>query len=207
VPNPATPKPLVLLVEGPDDKHVVMHLCRGTELDDGFDIQEKGGKEPLIAAIRNEVRVSGRKALGILLDADDDVQSRWDSVTHALSRADITAPEIPDPSGTIIENKNKPRIGIWLMPDNENPGELERFVAGMIPDSDPVWPRSQKYIDEIPVSDRKFKNRKTLRAQVHSWLATREEPRKMGAAIGIGDLDIRASDPLRLVEWLHRLFG
>ena len=30
------------------------------------------------------------------------------------------------------------------MPDNEAPGELEDFVAGMIPESDPVWPRSQE---------------------------------------------------------------
>jgi hypothetical protein len=195
----------VLLVEGPDDKHIVSHLCRGTELQSRFDIDDKGGKDPLLAAIRNEVRVSGREALGILLDADNDVQSRWNAVTHALSRVDVTGPGAPDPSGTVIEGR--PRIGVWLMPNNEAPGEIEDFVAGMIPDSDPVWPRSRAYVDGIPVTDRKFSSGKTLRAKVHSWLATREEPRMMGAAIRARDLSPDAPDAVRLVDWLRRLFN
>lgn len=203
--NPSSPKPLVLLVEGPDDKHVVMHLCRGTELEDKFDIQDKGGKDPLISAIRNEVRVSGRRAVGILLDADNDVQSRWGAVVHALSRAQVTAPTSPNRSGTII--KAKPLVGVWLMPNNEKPGELETFVASLIPHDDPVWPKSKEYIDRIPESDRKFSQDKTLRAQVHAWLAARERPRMMGAAIGAGDLNTEACDSIRLVDWLRRLFG
>jgi hypothetical protein len=192
------------LVEGPDDKHVVRHLCQGTALEGRFEIDDKGGKDPLLAAIRNEVRVSGREALGILLDADNDVQSRWNAVTHALSRADVDAPSTPDPSGTIIVNR--PRIGIWLMPDNESAGQVEEFFAGMIPNNDPVWPRSEDYIDRIPAADRKFASGKTFRAKVHAWLATREEPRMMGAAIGAGDLNVDAPDAVRLVDWLRRLF-
>ena len=93
------------------------------------------------------------------------------------------------------------------MPNNEAPGELEDFVAGMIPDNDPVWPRSQAYVDGIPVTDRKFSDGKKLRAQVHSWLATREAPRKMGAAIGAKDLNVGAPDAVGLIDWLRRLFG
>lgn len=205
MPSPGSPPPRVLLVEGPDDKHVVAHLCRGSELENRFNIDDKGGKDPLLAAIGNEVRVSGREALGILLDADNDVQSRWDAVTHALSRVDVAGPGVPDPSGTIIDSR--PRIGIWLMPDNLSPGEVEEFFAGMIPSDDPVWPRSETYIDEIAVPDRMFASGKVLRAKVHSWLATRAEPRKMGAAIGAGDLNVRAPDAVRLVDWLRRLFA
>lgn len=92
------------------------------------------------------------------------------------------------------------------MPDNETPGELEEFVSRMIPEDDPVWPRSQAYINGIPVSDRRFSSGKTLRAQIHSWLAAREEPRKMGAAIGARDLNVDTPDAGRLVDWLRRLF-
>ena len=196
MPGPSSPLPRVLLVEGPDDKHVVKHLCRSTDLANRFDINDKGGKDPLLAAIRNEVRVSGREALGILLDADSSVQSRWNAVTQALSRAAVTAPGNPDPLGTIIDNR--PRIGIWLMPDNVSAGQVEEFFAGMIPNNDPVWPRSAAYVDGIPATDRKFASGKTLRAKVHSWLATRAEPRKMGAAIGAGDLNVEAPDVVRL---------
>jgi len=77
----------------------------------------------------------------------------------------------------------------------------------MIPTNDPVWPRSEAYIDGIPAADRKFATGKTLRAKVHSWLATRAEPRMMGAAIGAGDLNVRTLDAVGIVDWLRQLFG
>ena len=99
-----------------------------------------------------------------------------------------------------------PRIGIWLMPDNQSPGELEDFVAQMIPGSDPVWPLSQDYIDGIPVRNRKFTHSKTLRAKIYSWLASREDPRQMGLAIRALDLDIDGDLCTRFSNWLNRLF-
>ena len=93
------------------------------------------------------------------------------------------------------------------MPDNVSVGQVEEFFAGMIAHDDPVWPRSEAYVDGIPLLDRKFTSGKTLRAKVHSWLATREEPRMMGAAIGAGDLNADAPDAVRLVDWLRRLFN
>ena len=93
------------------------------------------------------------------------------------------------------------------MPDNVSVGQVEEFFAGMIAHDDPVWPRSEAYVDGIPVLDRKFASGKTLRAKVHSWLATREEPRMMGSAIGAGDLNADAPDAVRLVDWLRRLFN
>ena len=127
------------------------------------------------------------------------------AVATQLRKADIVAPEEPDPAGTIIDGA--PRVGIWLMPNNQASGELEDFVARMIPTNDTVWPLSEKYVDGIPKDARKFKPGKTLRAKVHSWLATREAPRKMGAAIGAGDLNVAAPEAVRFVEWLRRLFG
>ena len=100
-----------------------------------------------------------------------------------------------------------PRVGVWLMPDNQSPGELEDFVAQMIPDGDPVWPLSQDYIDGIPVSDRKFAHGKTLRAKIHAWLAAREDPRQMGLAIRARDLDIGGDLCTRFTAWLDMLFG
>lgn len=205
MPSPSSPPPRVLLVEGDDDKHVVRHLCNVVGLEVKFSIDDKRGKDSLLAAIRNEVRVPGRDALGILLDADDDLQSRWNAVSEALSRVDVDAPEEPDPCGTVIDNR--PRIGVWLMPNNQTPGELEEFIAGMIPTADPVWPRSGAYVDGIPTADRKFASGKTLRAKVRSWLATRERPRMMGAAIAAGDLNVGSPDAALLVDWLRRLFN
>ena len=111
----------------------------------------------------------------------------------------------PAAHGTIIDSR--PRIGVWLMPDNESPGELEDFIAGMIPTGDPIWPLSEDYIDGIPVEHRKFKKGKILRTKVHAWLATREDPRPMGLAIKTRDLNTGTENCERFVRWLRELFG
>ena len=92
------------------------------------------------------------------------------------------------------------------MPDNVRAGELEDFIAAMIPAGDPVWPLAQEYINGIPARHREFRPRKILKAQLHAWLAARAEPRPMGSAIRTGEL--RVDGPLCQIfaDWLVRLF-
>ena len=199
----------ILLVEGQDEMHVVRHVCESYALTPPFTISPIGGIDPLLRGIRSEISVEGRTVVGILVDANDNLQSRWQSVTDKLRAANIKPPSGPASNGTIIESRPRestPRVGIWLMPDNESPGELEDFIAGMIPSGDPVWPMSEDYIEGIPAKDRKFKKGKILRAKVHAWLATREDPRPMGLAIKAGDLDTGAENCERFVGWLRKLF-
>ena len=197
----------LLLVEGQEDKHVVSHLCSRFQPMPQFHIEDKGGIQKLFDSIIQEARVSGRRALGILLDVNDDLNARWNAVTDRLQKENIEVPRTPEPTGTLIDGTVRtPRVGIWLMPDNSSPGELEDFVAEMIPDDDPIWPRSQRYIDCIPECDRKFSEKKTQRARIHAWLATREDPRRMGTAIGTGDLRVDGRLSTNFAEWLRRLF-
>ena len=194
----------VLLVEGPNDKHVVLHLCNFHEEMPKFWILDKEGIEVLLEAIGSEVRAPSRKAVGILVDANDDLDARWRAVANRLREENIEVPSNPELTGTIIDST--PRVGIWLMPNNESPGELENFVSEMIPNDDPVWPLSADYIDGIPQADRKFTEKKILRAKLYAWLATREDPRQMGAAIGARDLRVDGTLSTRLANWLRQLF-
>ena len=204
--------PRVLLVEGPDDKHVVIHLSERSGLTQNFVIVEKEGINSLLDSIEVEVDIPGRTVLGIMLDANDDLDARWQAVTGRLNRLrqedHFDLPELPaqpEPSGTIIEGRL--RIGIWLMPDNRSTGELEDFVGSMIPSGDPVWPLAQAYIDGIPPADRKFAPGKMQRAKVHAWLATREGT----PPNGLGDQGWRSGHrrvriPPHLSNWLRELF-
>ena len=160
-------------------------------------------------AIRDEARVLGRQALGILVDANDSPATRWQSISDRLASLDIQTPGGTSSRRlTIIDaTVGMPRIGIWLMPDNQSRGELEDFVAEMIPDNDPVWPLSQDYIGRIPDEHREFAENKATTAEVYAWLATREDPRQMGAAIGARDLDIDGDLCTRFTDWLDRLFS
>ena len=203
--------PRVLLVEGPDDKHVVIHLSERSELEQNFWIIEKEGKDKLIDSIVLEARTPGRTVLGIVLDANNNPDARWQALTDRLNRLrqedHFDLPELPaqpEPSGTIIEGGL--RIGIWLMPDNRSTGELEDFVGSMIPPADPVWPLSQAYIEGIPQADRKFAPGKIQRAKVHAWLATRQNHRPMGLAIKARDLDTNTPNSTAFANWLRTLF-
>lgn len=199
------PSDRVLLVEGQGDKHVVQHLCRSHALSQEFRIEDKKGFANLRKAITPEIKRSGQNVIGIIVDANDNPHGRWQSISRELKRVDITPPASPSPSGTVVDGK--PRIGIWLMPDNKTDGELENFVEKLIPDADPVWPRAQRYIDDIPNSDRKFRADKTLKAKLYAWLAARADPRRMGSAIGAGDLNVDAPVAKALANWLRLLFG
>ena len=198
----------VLLVEGQDDEHVVRHIRERCTADSSFCTIIKGGIDELLKSIVRETRVSGRQTLGILTDANTNPAERWDEVKDQLASANICLPDSPNASGTIVDGRPRervPRVGVWLMPNNSTPGELEDFVAKMIPCQDPVWPLSQCYIDGIPKKERKFRENKILKAQVHAWLATRAKPRLMGA-IRAGDLEIDGPLCQEFVVWLTRLF-
>ena len=162
----------------------------------------------MLKSIEFDVRTPGCNAIGLLVDADSNPTARWNGISNRLRAAGIDAPTTPDANGTIIAaTDDTPRIGIWLMPDNQSRGELEDFVAEMIPDNDPVWPLSQDYISRIPEEHREFAENKTSTAEVYAWLATREDPRQMGAAIGARDLDVDGELCTRFTDWLGRLFA
>ena len=205
----------ILLVEGQDDKHVVLHIIRRIGLDLDIDIDDggdRGGYSNLRDRIDTTIDEPGVDVVGIMADANDEVANRWASITDRLREAHrfraASLPTRPDPAGTIItEGPRSPRVGIWMMPNNQSPGELEDFAAAMIPNGDPVWPRARDYIDGIPIADRRFAEGKTERAKVHAWLAAREDPRRMGAAIGAGDLDTGVPSCQSFAGWLRRLFA
>ena len=200
--------PNVLIVEGQDDKYIVDKLLAKHEHAARFDIRPKGGFPALRSSIRPEINASGRRTVGIIADANESPTDRWTSIRDALSEVDCTdIPEAPVPSGAILSGPRDIRVGVWLMPDNTRPGEVEDFIADMIPTDDPLWPVAQQYIDDIPPNLQKFTENKRTRAHVHAWLATRDAPRPMGSAITAGDLDHNAPAAQSLVNWLRELFS
>ena len=195
------------MVEGQDDFHVVDHLRHRHWTNDdapSFEIVVKNNDVDLLKSISGEIKTEGREAIGILIDTDDDLASRWQSVRGRLPES-FTLPDRPTPGGTIIDAT--PRIGVWLMPDNASPGELEDFVQRMIPTDDAVWPLAEQYINAIPAPDRKFPPGKISRAKLYAWLAACRDPRRMGEAIRTRDLATDGPLCQQFVGWLRRLFG
>lgn len=214
----------VLLVEGQDDLHVVLQLYRKmTGTDPNFCIRDMKGLPNLLADMNNEIR--SRDIVGVIVDADRDDESsqpadaaaaRWKEVAGKLEETGIAVPpERAD--GVVITGKpdgasRLARVGVWVMPDNGHPGELEDFIDAMIPPDTPARLLAKDYIDrtltEIPDDDvGRLVEKKRLRGEVHAWLATRRRPRHLGAAIEAAYLDTDGELCQRFTEWLRRLFG
>ena len=198
--------PRRLLVEGKDDYYVIRKLLKDRSLPVSFHIEPKHGFGNLSESLYAEVNTAKRLALGIVADANDDPQERWQKLRKQLSAAGCDVPAELPPEGAVFAGPMERRVGVWLMPDNSQPGELEDLVAAMIPPTDPIWPRAREYVTDIPKSHRPFKPAKLLRAQVHAWLATRSRPRPMGSAIAAQDLRTNVPQANSLIQWLVKMF-
>lgn len=199
----------ILLVEGKDDLHVVANLCKAVGFpDNAFWIKEKGGYDPLKDTVEVELDDSNLQYLGILVDADTNVQERWESLRSKLLSAGYHAlPQQPKPNGIIVSQPRRPTVGVWIMPDNELPGELEDFIAYLIPEDDMLWPRVADCVKQIPTSDQLFSDDDLSKVYIHTWLAWQAEPgRPIGQAIRARWLRPGAPQVSRFTDWLQRLF-
>lgn len=207
-----------LVVEGKDDKHVIMSLCREHNVAETFTIEianttdERAdeGIEALIKSIPVRLKTARLRSLGIVVDADDDVRARWQSVCHKLAQSGyVNLPAEPDSHGMVIEQEGLPRVGIWVMPDNRLPGMLETFVAHLIPEEDSLVPRARQVLLDLESEGlHKYALAHQPKALIHTWLAWQERPgRPMGQSITARAL--RADSPLAVVfiDWLNTLFS
>ena len=215
-----TPLP-ELVVEGKDDKHVIWALCERHNVPETFIVVTPNnethgieavadGIEALLDGLPVRLKTPGLKTLGVVVDADQAPQSRWEAICERFARSGYAnLPSQPEPQGMVIEQPPLPRVGIWLMPNNQDWGMLEDFVAYLIPDGDPLRPKAQAIIADI---ERDGLHRYTLphhhpKALIHTWLAWQERPgQPMGQAITARALLHDAPLARTFVEWLLRLF-
>lgn len=206
----------VLLVEGQDDLHVVLQLYRKMEgKDPNFCIRDMKGFPNLLADVNNEIRSPNRDIIGVIVDADDDPDARWKEVVNKVSETSITIPLEGREDGVVAAGKpdgvsRSRRVGVWVMPNNVSEGEIEEFIDGMIPNA-PVRALARNYIEQAlnePSDDPGLlMPGKRLRGEVHAWLATRRQPRHMGAAISAGYLNTGSESCRSFMAWLRQLFG
>lgn len=204
-----------LLVEGRDDKHVVLHISQKRGIDLCRDeISCCGGLERLLARIPVEIKNTKAGAIGIVVDADDDLSSRWTSIRDRLRQAGYSSvPKQPRRSGTVISSPPGdsvlPRIGIWIMPDNDTGGTLEDFLTLLVPShpTNSLFNHARHSVSRIPDDDVQFPPSARSKAVIHTWLAWQQEPgRPFGVAITKKFLDPDSPGVDDFVSWLHTLF-
>ena len=188
-------KPQQLLVEGKNDRHVIWALCQKYEVPETFSVeivanddrkQETQGIEELLASLPIKLKEENLQTLGVVVDADLDAIARWQAVIsklQAFGYQDI--PKAPVKNGWIDLQLEKPKIGVWLMPNNQLPGMLEDFVKYLIPVEDKLQERVEAILNEI---EQEGLNPYSLihhqKAFIYTWLAWQKKPgMPMGQAI------------------------
>jgi hypothetical protein len=202
-------KSSILLVEGPDDQHVVWTLLRHHKVAENFEVRDKGGIDQLLETVPVQLKGSELRRLGIMVDADENLAGRWQSLTVLLGKAGYPElPGVPEGAGTIVEHEGKPKIGIWLMPDNRTSGMIEDFIQFLVPAGDPLIDHARRCVKGIGDSHRRFRPSYLSKAEIHTWLAWQDHPgTPMGQAITRKYLDADCRHAAGFIAWIRRLFG
>ncbi|MDE0103360.1 MAG: hypothetical protein OXN89_13365 [Bryobacterales bacterium] len=104
-----------LFVEGEHDRGFVKFLLKSLDFDDRIQVQILGGGVSRLRTVSNQIQRShdnGRR-VALLLDADSDFASRRAEVKKEISRLDL------------------PVLRTFLLPDNEQAGNLETLLEQM----------------------------------------------------------------------------
>ena len=202
----------ILLVEGPNDEHVMKHICGNRNVPVLDEVKPLGNVESLIEAFPVQLKAAGEgDVVGIVADADIDLGRRWQSIHDALVGVGYeSVPDQPVAEGTILDapaDRVLPRAGVWLMPDNRTRGIMEDFLQFLVPLPSRLFDHVQKSVASISPADRRFRDAKESKAIIHTWLAWQKEPgMPLGRAISARFLDANVGQVDVLVSWLMRLF-
>jgi hypothetical protein len=219
--------PRRLFVEGPNDQHTVIQLMK-RHVDDWdtrlepIDVSAAGGIKSLLKpanpALPNLLSGPALPNLlsgpythaGVVVDADGSVSTRWNEVSAVCQAHGVDLPKQPDPAGTVLFDVGRPRkrFGVWLMPDNVNPGALEHFLATLIPAGEPCWARAGEAVKDAKANE--CATAELLKHQMRTWLAWQDDPGYPGMPPGMAlqtkALGHDSPEALAFVAWFRRLF-
>jgi hypothetical protein len=183
----------------------------------GLDIVSSGGLDEakdFAKTLADIEMLDGCKALALVVDADENPDDRWRSLVKNLRVNGHEPPIDPVPSGTIMESTTAsiPRIGVWIMPDNQQAGMLETFLGMCVPQGreNPIWQRALAQTDMIKsdfAESERFKDVHLDKARIHSYLAWNDPPGvPLGQAVLKKILDPKSEQAAVFLQWIRDVF-
>ena len=201
--------PRMLLTEGKNDCHVICSLCVKYNIEENFQIYDCQSDERALKKLSALISSSiAPEVLGIVIDADNpSLRGKWDNLNARLVKEGYTLPAIPSEGGTILELVGKPKIGIWLMPNNKIDGMLEDFCAELAsPDAIAFARKCTMEAKDNGFST--FIDNHLSKATVHAFLSWQDTPgMPLGQAITANALNGEHDSAVKFVEFLNLLFS
>jgi hypothetical protein len=198
-----------LLVEGNDDQHVVWAICKQFQIKQTFDVIDLEGIDNLMEDLLVRPKQADISRLDIVLDADTDSRGRWQQVQDKLTKFGYQLPDSPNSLGTIVAAKEMPQVGVWLMPNNQDPGMIEDFIRFLVPAGDERLALAEETIDALEArSLQQYIPNHRAKALIHTWLAWQKNPgTPLGQAITKRYLTTDTALCQQFATWLNRLFN
>ena len=196
-----------LLVEGNDDQHVIWALSKKFHIAENFDVIDCAGISNLEKRIPLTFKLSEIETVGIIMDADTNLRSRWEALQHSLSTVGFKTPDTLPESGLILANEFQ-KVGVWIMPNNNSNGMLEDFIAFLVPENDLLLPVVNSTLQTIEsLNLNKYSAVHKSKAAIYTWLAWQENPgTPMGLSITKKYLSTNETTCRKFIHWLTELF-
>lgn len=202
-----------LFVEGTNDMHVICNLCQHYNVPKTFEIKEVGGVDNVISYLNLYVNEESNKfaCVAIVIDADTNFEARWQTVYQILisTNAYDLPVEIPS-NGLVLVPKllHFPKIGVWIMPNNQSLGMIEDFALSMVSADDSLMLEVDKTLENLEKKNlQRYSNVHRSKAKIHTYLSWNKEPGKpLGQAITAHVLNPKTEIARAFINWLDRAF-
>lgn len=183
-----------LHVEGGDDMHAIRHLLIRHGIDYDHDPWPawipsidavSGAKDAILNSetVETAVSLSTGRSVGFVLDADSSVEDRWRAISNRLWQAGVVPTATIPADGFVGDSTEyRARVGVWLMPDNQQEGEhgegtLERFLETLVREADPLLPYAREATRRAKTDHgASYSDGDVRKAVPHAWLAWQQEP-------------------------------
>lgn len=204
----------ILLVEGPNDGGVITGLlCKNSVIIPNFRIITCIGIENLLAKLDLYLKNSSAyNVIGVVVDADNSVESRWQQLRDRLAKTKkYDCRRMPlNIEGMVIEpmEPEDATVGFWIMPDNKYQGTLENFLLDMIPEGDELMKEVERELLFLENENlNRYKDKYRNKAKVHTYLSWEENPGcSLNTAIVSSILNSKTELANIFVGWLKKLF-
>ncbi len=197
----------VLLLEGSDDCNIISKFCEGNAIRADFGFCNCGGDNQVLHKLNALLKKSDPpEVIGVILDADNDIDERYQDIKEKVKNFYKLPKNMPK-DGLVHLEKGLPKLGIWIMPNNQDNGALEEFYLELATDIDTA------FIDNtIQEAEKKeltsFKSQHRKKAIMHTYFAWQDTPgMPLHAAINKIVLDNNAEIAHVFKGWLISLFN
>lgn len=160
-----------MLVEGRDDQLFFEALVAYIGIDE-MEVRPYNGKTNLRPFLRSFAATPGFSqvvSLGVVRDADMYPTRALQSVRDSLVAANL-----PCPVTSLSPAGDKPKVTVFIVPDDHTPGELEDICLGAV-NVDPAMDCVVKYMSCVN-STVASPPEEHSKAMVHAFLASRQRP-------------------------------